>query len=187
MSKDLTVVDKLKRNVDNLKKQIVNSTKYEMKLIRDCKHAKSENDRKALLDKIRNVRHTLESYRQALDDLTYAFVKSRPMYGMKIVSRFGYKTTEGYLEDKQKGDMPSLSRMIDLIANHSMYIPSVYKYTYNEQGQRVIERHFGIIDKTGLYKPYIDAEPVFATGDPLKDVHDTRATAGIVSSGSRHR
>ena len=187
MAKELTPIDKFGKCVELIKNQIVTNTKLVTRMIRNLKHAKSENDRKALLNQISERRRYIECYRLALDDLTYAFVKYRPEYGKKIVSRFGYQTTEGYLADKQNGVMPSLREIMELITTGSYYITSAYKYSYDEEGRRVLTRNFSTFEKAGLYRPGEQRELLFSSGDPTKDVHDTKQVAGIVSSGSRHR
>ena len=187
MAKEITPIEKFGKCVELVKNQIITNTKLVTRMVRDLKHAKSENDRKTLLDQISERRRYIDCYRLALDDLTYAFVKSRPMYGKKIVSRFGYKTTEGYLADKQNGVMPSLRDIMELITTGSYYITSAYKYSYDENGKRVLTRNFSILERTSLYRPEERGTPLFSSGDPTKDVHDTKEVADIVSSASRHR
>ena len=96
MAKSEQTLDVFRTRVELLKKDIIRSIKLETKLLRDCNKAKTDNDKAALLDKIKNVRHHIYSYRTALNDLTYAFLqRHRGKDGLRIVSRFGYKTVEG--------------------------------------------------------------------------------------------
>lgn len=188
MNNNGTSLDKFKNNVGLIKKQIVKATKDVSKAIRDVKHAKSENDKQALLVLISKRRKDLESYKLTLDDLTYAFVKSRPFYGQKIVSKFGYKTVDGYLADKQNGDQPSLKRMMEVITTGLLYIPTIYSYSWTEDGRKVLNRDFSKADmSTKVQRDPDYSKPAFSSGDPIKDTHDVRMVASVVSSASRHR
>ena len=187
MKNNDTALEKFKRNVEIIKKQIILNTKEVTKALRDVKNAKSENDKKALLEHISQKRKDLESYKLALDDLTYAFIKARPFYGKKIVSRFGYKTVEGYLADKQNGEQPSLHEMMEVITTGLFYIPNIYEYAWDQDGVKRLHRNFELVSNKNLYRNDSFSEPVFSSGDPIKDTHDAKMVADLVSSASRHK
>ena len=185
MAKSEQTLDVFRTRVELLKKEIIRSIKLETKLLRDCNKAKTDNDKAALLDKIKNVRHHIYSYRTALNDLTYAFLqKHRDNDGLRIVSRFGYKTVEGYLEDKRTGIMPRLDEIMDLILNYFQYIDSYYEFGYGPQNS--IKRNTAIIERlkrgasvyTSTQRQSLD---VFRTYD------EVRKMRGAVDSGAKHR
>jgi hypothetical protein len=187
MNNNDTALDRFKRNVETIKKQIVSCTKEISKAIRDTRKAKSENDKKSLLELVSRKRKDLESYKLALDDLTYAFIEARPYFGKKIVSKFGYKTVEGYLADKQNGEQPSLREMMEVITVGLGYLPTIYSYSWDEDGVKRLHRNFDVINQVKQYQRPNFTEPVFSSSDPIKDVHDAKMVAGVVASASRHR
>ena len=187
VSNNNTAIDKFRNNVEIIKKRISSCTKEVSKAARDAGKAKTENDKKALLELASKKRKELESYILTLDDLTYAIVQEKPFYGQKIVSRFGYKTVEGYLQDKQKGEQPSLKEMMELISSGIHYIPGVYRYYWDENGVKRLNRNFEVVNAVNAYQRQNFTEPLFASGNPVIDTHDTKTVAGIVSSAARHR
>ncbi len=185
MAKSEQTLDVFRTRVEFLKKEIIRSIKLETKLLRDCKKAKTDNDKTALMDKIKNIRHHIYSYRTALNDLTYAFLqKHRDNDGLRIVSRFGYKTVEGYLEDKRTGIMPRLDEIMDLILNYFQYIDSYYEFEYGSQNK--VKRNTTIIERlkrgasiyTNAQRQRLD---VFSTYD------EVRKMRGAVESSAKHR
>ena len=185
MNNKQTNIDIFKMRVELLKKQIVLCTKSITKGIKDAKHAKSENDKKAILDQLTTTRRSLDNYRQVLDDLTYAFVKSRPVESKKIVSKFGYKTPEGFLRDREKDIQPSLNEMMELITTGYNFINTVYQTKYGEDGKKHIIRNMGIV--TGVNKK-VSKGPSFRVGsNPAISYDDERQVQSAVVSASRHR
>ncbi len=186
--KDKRTVEKFRRNVELLKKTIVNNVKTINKLIKDADHAKSDNDRAAVMEKIKQARHVIACYRTALDDLTYAFMAHNRGAGMKIAKRFGYKTVEGYLADKKNAPaMPRLGTVIDLIANHYGEITRFYKFNSSGPKMEVI-RNFPIIDKTYDYTIYSrdsDVRRIPATPHYVSDYNRTIASGSM--SAAKHK
>ena len=184
MNNKQTNIDIFKMRVELLKKQIVLCTKSITKGIKDAKHAKTENDKRAILEQLTATRRSLDNYRQVLDDLTYAFVKSRPVESKKIVSKFGYKTPEGFLRDREKDIQPSLNEMMELITTGYNFINTVYQTKYGEDGKKHIIRNMGIV--TGVNKKTGNA--AFRVGtNPFISYDDERQVQSAVVSASRHR
>ena len=178
------VVDRLKSSVSLLKKEIVRNMRREFKVLKMIKNSQSDSDKEALSEEAKRLHQALKASAQALDDLTYAFVKERPMFSKKIISMFKYKTPEGFLADKEMGNMPELRSIIDIISNYSMYIPEIYQFGYDQTGQRTVVRDYSVIDKLERGK---GAELEFATGDIKFDVRNAKSTAAIVANGARHK
>ena len=186
MSKTQQTLDVFRQRVEFVKRQIINSIKTEKKLMKESKNAKTDNDKKAILEKMQKARHQLYSYRTALNDLTYAYLMGhRGKDGQKIVSRFGYKTVEGYLEDKKTGIMPSLETIMDLIMNYYSYIGSFYKFEYGSQTN--VKRNTLFLDNLkksiGQYGSRNETQRLGST--PTYD--DIKKMRDAVESGVRHK
>ena len=181
-------VDKFKRSVVMVKAQIVENIKREQKYLKEIKHAKSDNDKNALMANIRQTRNVIEAYRTALNDLTYAFMQYNRIAGLKLAKRFGYQTVEGYLADKKDSDvMPNLGQMIELIANHYPAIPRFYKFDYSGPTKRII-RNFSTLDRKDDYLIHSRTSGVRKIPDiPNYVSQDPRKIERAVQSGSRHR
>ena len=187
MAKSEQTLDVFRKRIELMKKEIVRSIKLETKLLKDCKKAKSDNDKAALMDKIKRIRHHIYSYRTALNDLTYAFLqKNRGRDGLRIVSRFGYKTVEGYLEDKKTGSMPILEQIMDLILNYYSYIDSYYEFEYGSPNK--IKRNYMILDrlKRGA-SVYTGTQYQVQKIGTLTPYDDARKMRSSIESGLKHR
>lgn len=187
--KDKQTVEKFRKNVKLLKKTIVKSVKHINQLIKDADHAKSENDRKAVMEKIRKMHHIVACYRTVLDDLAYAFMDyNKGNASMRIARRFGYKTVEGYLADKKNDNvMPRLSTVIELIANHYGDITRFYKFDYTGPKVQVIRNH-QLIDGTNdylLYSRNSNVRRIPATPHYVSDY--SRTISSSSESAAKHR
>ena len=180
-------VDKFRRSIELLKKQIVDEIKREQQYLKNYNKGKSDNDKKSMMNVIKQTRHIIESYRTALNDLTYAFLKHNRMAGLKIAKKFGYQTVEGYLADKENGIMPNLGTMIDLIANHYPFIPQFYKFDYSGPTKQIV-RNYAILDKRNDYLIHSRTSGVrHIPSIPNYIVDEANSIKKGVESAARHR
>jgi len=164
----------LKTRVELLKKHIVNGLKEEKKLIKDSKKAESANDKKALLEQVKQTRKEIEYYRLTLNDLTYAFIERHPLFSKKLLAKLHYKTPEGYLEDKKNGDMPTLADMMNLLLNHFDLIPLFYEYKWINE-KRVLVRNFNLLKKHSYQQ------------NPNYDMYAGMNIHGAIETGAVHK
>jgi hypothetical protein len=119
------MLDRFAKNVGYLKSSIVRDYKEIEKLRKQMELAASPADRDGIKHQIDRHRINLEKSRLALDDLTCAFVRRNPYNSSKILKHYGYQTSEGFLEDRDSYDKPSLTQSIDIITNNkiSLFYP----------------------------------------------------------------
>lgn len=177
-----------KERVELIKRNIIDNLKLEMKLMKDSKKPKNENDKAAILDKMRKARASIECYRRALDDLTYAYIDAYRDKAERIYTRFGYKTAEGYLKDKEIGQMPKLATMIELITNHFIEIPQFYSFGYDyDKGGKVVNRNYKLIGHNEYYQSNVRNSGPKLLSNPSLSVKDTMIVEDAAKSGSRHK
>ncbi len=185
--REKNIIERLRENVDYLKRQIVVNIKTEIPMVRKIRKVPLEADRDALNEQLAKMHHETKAYQQALDDLAIAFVKSRPTYGERIARKFGYKTIEGFLKDKEAENAPDLADMINLVVNYTIYIPEVYYVGRYPNGEKAISRNFDLLKKMSVTPLHDPLELEAPTGNIHKDVHNAKETESIIASGASHR
>ena len=175
MNRDKTNIERFAKSVDLMKKSIVYYVKQTQKLMKQVKSANGDNDRKALLDKIKEARENAERYRIVLEDLACAFVRENKAGSEKVWKRFKYKTAEGFLMDRDAPDKPSLAQMIDIITNHVVSIGTIYRFEYDEIGRRQVKRDLSMVKVDDFSTMHYDT------------YRDRKDVMNAVSSGTRHK
>lgn len=182
------ILNDFKNKIDIIKGYVIENLKEETKLMRDSKHPKSDNDRKALLDKMKVIRTRIECYRRVLDDLTYAYIDAYRDRAERIYRRFGYKTAEGYLKDKEIGQMPKLATMIELITNHFIDIPRFYSFGYDyDTATKVVNRDYRLIGHSEYYDSRSRSGSPKHINNPEFMSSNFRMAQDIVKDGSKHK
>jgi len=171
--KNRITIERFAKWVEIIKKSIIFYIKQTKKLMKQVKGAKSENDRTALLNKIRESRLNAERYRFVLDDLTCAFVRENINSSEKVWKHFKYKTAEGFLMDRDAPGKPTLSQMIEIIVEHMASIAMIYQVEYDEFGTIRLKRNMSMVKAVPTIMNF--------------QFKDRQTVMNAVSSGTRHK